>query len=77
MMLASYSPEKLMYFGCSFKAEGVPYASGGAGYVLSRAAMDKVVRVGLDHSGPHLCSGIGDHEDLQMGRCMQVRACSF
>ncbi|KAG7308730.1 hypothetical protein JYU34_005961 [Plutella xylostella] len=44
--------------------------SGGAGYVLSRDALDKLVNTGLPAHAPCSKRGKGN-EDLQMGKCLE------
>ncbi|KAF9800322.1 hypothetical protein SFRURICE_002891 [Spodoptera frugiperda] len=66
-MLADYDSRDPIYFGCRFKhfsPQG--YMSGGAGYVLSREALDRFVNKALPT--PQLCNA-GDHgaEDAEMG----------
>ena len=43
------------------------YASGGAGYVLSREALRRLATFGAD---PALCKQDGGAEDVAIGRCM-------
>ncbi|XP_059060281.1 glycoprotein-N-acetylgalactosamine 3-beta-galactosyltransferase 1-like [Achroia grisella] len=69
-MLADYDTNEPIYFGCRFKPftpQG--YMSGGAGYVLSREALDRFVNKALP--SPHLCKA-SDHgaEDAEMGKCL-------
>ncbi|XP_060803314.1 glycoprotein-N-acetylgalactosamine 3-beta-galactosyltransferase 1 isoform X1 [Amyelois transitella] len=69
-MLADHDPGQPMYFGCRFKhftQQG--YMSGGAGYVLSRNALDRFVNKALP--SPHLCK-VSEHgaEDAEMGKCL-------
>uniref|UniRef100_A0A914UP70 N-acetylgalactosaminide beta-1,3-galactosyltransferase n=1 Tax=Plectus sambesii TaxID=2011161 RepID=A0A914UP70_9BILA len=70
-MLLAYQPTEPIYFGCRFKLfmkQG--YMSGGAGYILSRAALRRFAEIGLhNHS---LCSAEqrGD-EDVKMGQCLE------
>lgn len=67
-MLYPYLPESPIYFGCKFKKfvkQG--YMSGGAGYVLSREAVRRLVEKGLPNKG--LCRPDGDGaEDVEIGR---------
>lgn len=69
-MLAAHSPDSPVYFGCRFK----PYArqgymSGGAGYVLSRQALQEFVEEGL---AKHVCRQDNDGaEDVEMGLCLE------
>ncbi|RVE44702.1 hypothetical protein evm_010660 [Chilo suppressalis] len=69
-MLADYNPKDAIYFGCRFKPftkQG--YMSGGAGYVLSRAALDNFVNKALP--SPHLCKASDDGaEDAEIGICL-------
>uniref|UniRef100_A0A914V7J4 Glycoprotein-N-acetylgalactosamine 3-beta-galactosyltransferase 1 n=1 Tax=Plectus sambesii TaxID=2011161 RepID=A0A914V7J4_9BILA len=71
LMLLAHQPTEPIYFGCKFKPlvkQG--YMSGGAGYILSRAALRRFAEIGLhNHS---LCSADqrGD-EDVQMGQCLE------
>ncbi|CAG2116785.1 unnamed protein product, partial [Medioppia subpectinata] len=72
--LASHSPQELLYFGCKLQYERVKYMMGGAGYVLSRAAVTKFVTVGIgSKTDSSLCLAGTDTgaEDLEMGRCLQ------
>ncbi|XP_026735096.1 glycoprotein-N-acetylgalactosamine 3-beta-galactosyltransferase 1 isoform X2 [Trichoplusia ni] len=69
-MLADFDSKDPIYFGCRFKhfsPQG--YMSGGAGYVLSREALDRFVNKALPT--PQLCNA-GDHgaEDAEMGKCL-------
>lgn len=71
-LLAGYDTEEPVHFGHRYKYLG-GYFSGGAGYVLSREALRRLVKVGLQD--PKLChAGEGGDEDVNMGGCM--RACN-
>ncbi|XP_078621352.1 glycoprotein-N-acetylgalactosamine 3-beta-galactosyltransferase 1-like [Branchiostoma floridae x Branchiostoma japonicum] len=69
-MLSEYTPDAAMYFGFRFKTivkQG--YMSGGAGYVISREGVNRVVQ-GLNVPGK--CKeGQGGAEDAELGKCMQ------
>ncbi|CAG9102085.1 unnamed protein product [Plutella xylostella] len=70
-MLFNYDTQRPIYFGhrCKDKSKQ-SYMSGGAGYVLSRDALDKLVNTGLPTHAP--CSKRGQgNEDLQMGKCLE------
>ena len=66
-MLASKNSLDPIYFGCRFKPfvkQG--YMSGGAGYVLSRAALELFVEKALNNS--LLCRSNNDgSEDVEIG----------
>ena len=48
------------------------YMSGGAGYILSRRALDKFVKVALNNTSGKLCRKDDDgDEDVEMGMCLQ------
>merc|ERR1711862_284254 len=74
-MLSAYNSSLPIYFGCKFKPfvrQG--YMSGGAGYVLSRKALDRFVNVAM--KDPKHCSTFGQTgasgmEDIEMGWCME------
>ncbi|CAI5446107.1 unnamed protein product [Caenorhabditis angaria] len=87
-MLLSHSPEEPVHFGCKFKpfTKG-GYHSGGAGYVLSRAALKKVCNflfflkkirkmffrfIEVALPDKSLCSQAhGGAEDAEMGKCLE------
>jgi hypothetical protein len=55
-MLHNYTPSEPIWFGCKYQAyvqQG--YMSGGAGYVLSRGALDKFVNHALTDSAGTVC----------------------
>lgn len=67
-MLSAHSPLEPVYFGCRFKPfvkQG--YMSGGAGYVLSRSALDRLVEVGLP-STKYCSRGDEGAEDVEIGK---------
>lgn len=69
--LQDKSPNDPIYFGRRFKPmvkQG--YMSGGAGYVLSKEALTRLVSSGLSNSDS--CRGDGGGaEDLEMGKCLE------
>ncbi|RWS21835.1 glycoprotein-N-acetylgalactosamine 3-beta-galactosyltransferase 1-like protein, partial [Leptotrombidium deliense] len=72
--LMSHNASQPIYFGCKFKPfvkQG--YMSGGAGYVLSKEALRRLVEKGMSSGHPKDCHE--DHEegaeDVGMGRCME------
>ncbi|XP_013399330.1 glycoprotein-N-acetylgalactosamine 3-beta-galactosyltransferase 1 isoform X2 [Lingula anatina] len=70
LLLKRFVPDKPYYIGRRFKPyidQG--YMSGGAGYVLSKAALELFVVKGLDDTSK--CPGGTGPEDLNMGVCME------
>lgn len=71
-LVSLYDPEKPIYFGRKFKPyvkQG--YMSGGAGYVLSRKAVELLVEKGFKDT--KLCKSathVGGAEDVEIGRCL-------
>ena len=73
--LASKNASEAVYFGCKFKPyvkQG--YMSGGAGYVLSRKALELFVKRGVSDRHPKKCKDAdeGGAEDVDMGRCLEA-----
>jgi len=73
-MLESYNSSQPIYFGCKFKPyvrQG--YMSGGAGYVLSREALNRFVNRALADDKQMICK-TKDHtgaEDVEIGKCLE------
>ncbi|CAL1537637.1 unnamed protein product [Lymnaea stagnalis] len=68
--LSGEDPNKPLYFGQRFRPflkQG--YASGGAGYVISKEALTRYGRRGFDNAS--VCRNASGHEDVEMGRCLQ------
>ncbi|XP_005999516.2 glycoprotein-N-acetylgalactosamine 3-beta-galactosyltransferase 1 isoform X2 [Latimeria chalumnae] len=67
-ILSKYSPDKPIYFGRRFKPyvkQG--YMSGGAGYILSKEALNRFVEAFRLQK----CSHTSSVEDLALGKCME------
>ncbi|KAH8393672.1 hypothetical protein KR200_009333 [Drosophila serrata] len=70
LMLQPYSPDTPIYFGSTFNLSSEIYMSGGAGYVLSRKAVELFVNATGENS---VCEpGASGTEDFEMGRCMEL-----
>lgn len=70
-LLQEHDPNEPIYFGRRFKPyvkQG--YMSGGAGYVLSKAAVRKFVKEAIE-DGRRCRRDDGGAEDLEMGQCLQ------
>lgn len=72
-MLHPYTPDMPVYFGRKFKLPSQPpsqgYMSGGAGYVLSKRAMNVLVEDGFPNKT--ICwPGNGGAEDAELGKCL-------
>jgi len=73
--LASKNSSEPAYYGCKFKPyvrQG--YMSGGAGYVLSKAAVIRFGEEGIGPGHPDECKDNQDEsaEDVDMGKCMEA-----
>ena len=71
-LLSHFDPKEPLYFGHHFKkytAQG--YMSGGAGYVLSKEALKRLVTVGLRAGRPE-CRRWGGAEDVAVGKCLEA-----
>ncbi|XP_043939524.1 glycoprotein-N-acetylgalactosamine 3-beta-galactosyltransferase 1-like [Protopterus annectens] len=67
-LLSNYTPSKPIYFGKRFRpfvSQG--YMSGGAGYVLSREALQRFI----DGFANNTCTHTSAVEDLALGQCME------
>lgn len=73
-MLEPYKPSEPIYFGCKFKPyvrQG--YMSGGAGYVLSREALNRFVERALKDKDHVICKTheYTGAEDVEIGKCLE------
>ena len=73
-MLEPYNASQPIYFGCKFKPyvrQG--YMSGGAGYVLSREALNRFVNRALVDKEQVICKTQEDTgaEDVEIGKCLE------
>ena len=73
-MLEPYKPSDPIYFGCKFKPyvrQG--YMSGGAGYVLSREALNRFVEQALKDKDHVICKTheYTGAEDVEIGKCLE------
>lgn len=69
LLVSKHPPTELVHFGRKFKpyvSQG--YMSGGAGYVLTKAALDRFIAV-LGFSGKCRQDG-GGAEDVEIGKCL-------
>ncbi|KAM9319918.1 glycoprotein-N-acetylgalactosamine 3-beta-galactosyltransferase 1-like [Gastrophryne carolinensis] len=67
-MLSNYTTDQPIYFGKRFKpfvSQG--YMSGGAGYVLSKEALQRFI----DGFRTGVCNHTSSVEDLELGKCME------
>ncbi|KAK6174136.1 hypothetical protein SNE40_017469 [Patella caerulea] len=70
-LLSHYSPNTPVYLGHLFKKYSkYGYMSGGAGYVLSRRALRKMVQHGYRSAGK--CRNDGSDEDVDVAHCLQA-----
>lgn len=70
-LLYPYPPNNPIYFGCKFKPfVNQGFMSGGAGYVLSKAALKQFIDVALTNKSK--CrQGHDGAEDVEMGKCLE------
>ncbi|CAL8127786.1 unnamed protein product [Orchesella dallaii] len=72
LFLKDKDPKAPIYFGCKFKEPTTQqiYMSGGAGYVLSKEALQRFVEKAIPSK--EKCWGLDDgNEDFEIGRCLQ------
>ncbi|KAL8609836.1 hypothetical protein ACOMHN_020671 [Nucella lapillus] len=69
-LLSVYNPQDAVYFGKVFNiATKQGYASGGAGYVISKEALRRLATQGY---GSSLCHQDGGSEDAELGICLNT-----
>ena len=80
-LLSLHQAEEEFVLGHHQQDQGVSYLSGGSGYVISKPALHRLVRDGLDPKGQFLCRlphpfgqeiSVYPNEDLQMGKCALI-----
>ncbi|ODN05185.1 Glycoprotein-N-acetylgalactosamine 3-beta-galactosyltransferase 1 [Orchesella cincta] len=80
-LLQNYSSSEPYYFGCYFQVwwkRRIRYHSGGAGYVLSQAAVKSLIEEGYKNTTKKCPSaGAGGAEDVNMGECMTAVNATF
>ncbi|XP_011189310.2 glycoprotein-N-acetylgalactosamine 3-beta-galactosyltransferase 1 [Zeugodacus cucurbitae] len=69
--LYAYDPEVPVFFGYELLQQNVTYMSGGAGYVLSREALSRVVRTGFNNDTLCPPANYALPEDYSMSICLQ------
>ncbi|CAJ0929508.1 unnamed protein product, partial [Mesorhabditis belari] len=67
-LLSGHDPNEPHYIGCGFKLHKYFYNSGGAGYVLSRKALELFVTEALPKK--ECPQGAGGPEDFHLGKCL-------
>uniref|UniRef100_A0A7E4VJ40 N-acetylgalactosaminide beta-1,3-galactosyltransferase n=1 Tax=Panagrellus redivivus TaxID=6233 RepID=A0A7E4VJ40_PANRE len=70
-MLLPYSPDDPLTFGCRLRYMNQYYMSGGAGYVLSREAIRRIVEKGFGKL-PQCAPSNRVGEDVEIGECMNA-----
>ncbi|XP_049872972.1 GATA zinc finger domain-containing protein 14-like [Pectinophora gossypiella] len=74
-LLASYNTHEPIYLGRRYehRTRRSSYMTGGAGYVLSLAALDLFVTKGINSTN-HMCKedDWGPSEDIDLGSCMEI-----
>ena len=74
-MLRGYNTNRPWYFGCKIKSrEGLRrgYMSGGAGYVLSKKALERFVTKGINDKTGKICRpNRRGSEDVELAKCME------
>ncbi|XP_075231193.1 glycoprotein-N-acetylgalactosamine 3-beta-galactosyltransferase 1-like [Lycorma delicatula] len=72
-LLSNYIFSDLLYFGCKFsKFVENGFMSGGAGYILSRAAVESLIEDGFNNDENTGCKKDNEgSEDVEMGFCME------
>ncbi|KAH8283650.1 hypothetical protein KR018_010794 [Drosophila ironensis] len=71
--LYPYNPNEPLYFGSKLRSERVKqgYMSGGAGYVLSKEALDRFMKFAFNNGSICTSQSYG-YEDLELGRCLEA-----
>lgn len=68
-MLYQYNARAPIYLGSKFKDYSKQgRMSGGAGYILSKEAVRRFVKIGIPHE---YCKQESEAEDIEMGRCLE------
>lgn len=71
-MLSQYNSSDALYFGCKLrKFVNNGYMSGGAGYVLSKESVQRLVTQGFNETNNYCRKDEHGPEDVEIGKCMQ------
>ena len=70
--LSNYNTNEAWYFGCNYRRfVQAGYMSGGAGYVISQAALNRFVQEGLEGPSKVCKTDSKGSEDLELGLCLE------